>query len=37
MPFIVNTCFWKEKAKMLWFKDGERNTAFFHVVVKIKI
>jgi len=19
---------------MLWFKDGDRNTAFFHVVVK---
>jgi len=26
--------FWKERAKMLWFKDGDRNTAFFHVVVK---
>jgi len=26
--------FWKERAKMLWFKDGVRNTAFFHVVVK---
>jgi len=26
--------FWKEMAKMLWFKDGNRNTAFFHVVVK---
>jgi len=26
--------FWKERAKMLWFKDGDRNTDFFHVVVK---
>ena len=26
--------FWKERAKMLWFKDGDRNTAFFHAVVK---
>jgi len=26
--------FWKERAKMLWFKDGDRNRAFFHVVVK---
>ena len=26
--------FWKEKAKMLWFKDEDRNTTFFfHVVV----
>ena len=26
--------FWKEKAKMLWFKDGDRNIAFFHALVK---
>jgi len=26
--------FWKEMAKMLWFKDGDRNTTFFYVVVK---
>jgi len=26
--------FWKERAKMLWFKDGDRNIAFFHVEVK---
>jgi len=26
--------FRKERDKMLWFKDGDRNTAFFLVVVK---
>jgi len=26
--------FWKERAKMLWFKDGDRNTVISHVVVK---
>ena len=26
--------FWKERAKILWFKDGDRNTAFLHAVVK---
>jgi len=26
--------FWKERVRMLWFKDGDRNTVFFHVVVK---
>jgi len=26
--------FWKERATMLWFKDRDINTAFFHVVVK---
>ena len=26
--------FWKEKTRMLWFKDGDRNIVFFHVVVK---
>jgi len=26
--------FWKEKTKMLSFKNGDRNNVFFHVVVK---
>jgi len=26
--------FWKERVKMLWFKDGDRNMTLFHVVVK---
>ena len=28
--------FWKERAKMLWFKDVNRNTVFFHVLVKMR-
>jgi len=28
--------FWKERANMLWFKDEDRNTIFFHVVVKTR-
>ncbi|KAG5581995.1 hypothetical protein H5410_052622 [Solanum commersonii] len=26
--------FWKLKAGMQWFKEGERNTKFFHTIVK---
>ena len=33
MIFTINI-FWKEKAKMLWFKYGNRNIAFFHAVIK---
>jgi len=28
--------FWKERAKMLWFKDEYQNTAFFHAMVNRK-
>ena len=34
MLFTINICFWKKGAKMLWFEDGDRNIAFFYVVVK---
>jgi len=26
--------FWKQKAGMEWFKEGEKNTKFFHTIVK---
>ncbi|XP_049389010.1 uncharacterized protein LOC125853369 [Solanum stenotomum] len=26
--------YWKQKAEMQWFKDGDRNTKFFHAYVK---
>ena len=32
MLFIVNICFWKERTKMSWFKDGDRNTVFFFML-----
>jgi len=32
--FHCQYLFWKERAKMLWFKDGDRNTTFFHALVK---
>jgi len=32
--FHCQYLFWKERAKMFWFKDGDRYTSFFYVVVK---
>jgi len=29
-------CFWQEKAKVSWHLEGDRNTAFFHRITKIK-
>lgn len=26
--------YWRQKAGYEWFKDGERNTKFFHTIVK---
>lgn len=26
--------FWKQKAGLQWFKDDERNTKFYHPIVK---
>lgn len=27
--------FWKEKARVKWYSDGDRNTNYFHMVDKI--
>jgi hypothetical protein len=29
-------CFWREKAKVNWHLDGDRNTSYFHRIAKIK-
>ena len=34
MTLDCQALFWKEKAKMLWFKDGDRKSSFFHAMVK---
>jgi len=34
MTLDCQALFWKEKYKMLWFKDGDRNSSFFHAMVK---
>jgi len=36
MPFIVNTCFGKRRPGCSSLKMWDRNTAFFHVVVKVR-
>lgn len=28
--------YWKQKANMHWFKEGDRNTKFFHALIKGK-
>ncbi|KAI3450940.1 hypothetical protein Pfo_007605 [Paulownia fortunei] len=33
---IIEKDFWKQKAACRWINDGERNTAFFHSLVKKK-
>jgi len=34
MALDGQTLFWKKKANMLWFKDEDRNSSFFHAMVK---
>jgi len=32
----MQEAFWKEKAKVNWHTDGDRNTNYFHRLAKIK-
>jgi len=32
----MEECFWQEKAKVKWHAEGDRNTAYFHKIGKIK-
>ena len=32
----MEECFWQEKAKVKWHAEGDRNTAYFHKIAKIK-
>ncbi|XP_060182406.1 uncharacterized protein LOC132612080 [Lycium barbarum] len=34
--YTVEEKFWKQKAGLQWFKEGDRNTKFFHVLVNGK-
>ncbi|XP_019451698.1 PREDICTED: uncharacterized protein LOC109353792 [Lupinus angustifolius] len=33
---MTEEIFWKEKARVKWFTQGDRNTSFFHKVTKIR-
>ncbi|XP_019435508.1 PREDICTED: uncharacterized protein LOC109342010 [Lupinus angustifolius] len=33
---MIEEIFWKEKARVKWFTQGDRNTSFFHKVTKIR-
>ncbi|XP_019435039.1 PREDICTED: uncharacterized protein LOC109341552 [Lupinus angustifolius] len=33
---LVEEAFWKEKARMNWHTNGDRNTSFFHIVAKVR-
>lgn len=33
---VLEEYFWRNKTENNWFKDGDRNTRFFHSVVKIR-
>ncbi|XP_058755572.1 uncharacterized protein LOC131628769 [Vicia villosa] len=32
----IENCFWREKSRIKWSLEGDRNTAFFHRITKIK-
>lgn len=36
MALNLQESFWKEKAKVNWFKHGDRNTAYFHKIARIR-
>lgn len=36
MAFYKESLFWKENSRVNWLLEGDRNTIFFHSMVKIK-